>query len=35
MNDNQKKSVAAILSSYQIILEKVMELLHMPRVERM
>ena len=35
MNDNQKESVYTILLVYQIALEKVMTLLHMPRVEKM
>lgn len=35
MNDKQKESVMIVLSVYQIVLEKVMNLLHLPKVEKM
>lgn len=35
MEDNQKESVYTVLLVYQIVLEKVMELLHLPKVEKM
>jgi arginyl-tRNA synthetase len=35
MEDNQKESVYSILLVYQVVLEKVMELLHLPKVEKM
>lgn len=35
MDNNQKNSVAIVLSTFLVVFEKVMALLHMPRVEKM